>query len=122
MFPKAADKRSLVKNVYISLSASELPGWSAVAGLPSTECNWQVSGVKLFSGHRYYVEVIYSRYGQSEGPSLIQLVGKDKTELALNIYKESFSLPYKNYSDKAQMKIYGNDLPHCMCLLVLWQR
>ena len=26
MFPKAADKRSLVKNVYISLSARELDG------------------------------------------------------------------------------------------------
>ena len=40
--------------------------------------------VKLFSGHKYYVEIIYSRAGQSK------LLGKNRIELAFNLYNESF--------------------------------
>ena len=67
--------------------------------------------VKLFSVHKYYVEIIYSRGGQSEGQSLIQLAWKRPDRTGFEIIQREFFSPYKNDSDKAQM-----------CLLVHWQR
>ena len=67
--------------------------------------------VKLFSGHKYYVEIIYSRGEQSEGQSLIQLAWKRPDRTAFELIQREFFSPYKNNSDKAQIS-----------LLVHWQR
>ena len=66
--------------------------------------------VKLFSGHKYYVEIIYSRGEQSEGQSLIQLAWKRPDRTGFELIQREFFSPFKNDSDKAQM-----------CLLVHWQ-
>ena len=67
--------------------------------------------VKLFSGHKYYVEIIYSRGEQSEGQSLIQLAWKRPDRTAFELTQREFFSPYKNDNGKAQI-----------CLLVQWQR
>ena len=67
--------------------------------------------VKLFSGHKYYVEIIYSRGEQSEGQSLIQLAWKRPDRTAFELTQREFFSPYKNDNDKAQIS-----------LLVQWQR
>ena len=158
IFPKAPDKKSLVKNVNISLSASEVDGLQLL-GFPqpnvlarifsplrrmyfaevwlSSSHNWKngrkieytkpinttamgfgtvdhilpTNRVKLFSVHKYYVEITYSRGGQSEGQSLIQLAWKRPDRTGFELIQREFFSPYKNDSDKAQM-----------CLLVHWQR
>ena len=67
--------------------------------------------VKLFSGHKYYVEIIYSRGEQSEGQSLIQLAWKRPDRTVFELTQREFFSPYKNDNDKAQIS-----------LLVQWQR
>ena len=61
--------------------------------------------VKLFSVHKYYVEIIHSRGEQSEGQSLIQLAWKRPDRTAFELTQREFFSPYKNDSDKAQISL-----------------
>ena len=166
IFPKAPDKRSLVNNVNISLSANEVDGLRLLGFLQpnvtgeyffsvtsngfaevwlSSSHNWKngrkiaytkpmntsamsfgtvvhkfpTKRVKLFSGQRYYIEVIYSRGRQREGQSLIQLAWKRPDRTGFELIQRGFFSPYKNDSDKAQMKVYDDDLPDVLaCSLI----
>ena len=88
-------------------------------GFATVDHKFPTNGVKLFSGQRYYIEVIYSRGRQSEGQSLIQLAWKRPDRTGFELIQRGFFSPYKNDSDKAQMKVYDDDLPDLLaCTLV----
>ena len=74
-------------------------------GFETVDHKLPTNRVKLFSGHKYYVEIIYSRGGQSEGQSLIQLAWKRPDRTGFELIQRAFFSPYKNDSDKAQMRL-----------------
>ena len=80
-------------------------------GFGTVDHKLSTNRVKLFSGNKYYVEIIYSRGEQSEGQSLIQLAWKRPGRTAFELTQREFFSPYKNDNDKAQIS-----------LLVHWQR
>ena len=80
-------------------------------GFATVDHKFPTNSVKLFSGQRYYIEVIYSRGRQSEGQSLIQLAWKRPDRTGFELIQRGFFSPYKNDSDKAQLKVYDDDLP-----------
>ena len=64
---------------------------TTVMGFVTVDHKLPTNRVKLFSGHKYYVEIIYSRGEQSEGQSLIQLAWKRPDRTAFELTQREFS-------------------------------
>ena len=67
--------------------------------------------VILSARHEYYFEVIYVQGIQEGKEHLIQVAWKRPEKSRFEIIDRAFLSPYKNDSDKAQMKVYDEDLP-----------
>lgn len=69
------------------------------------------SPVSLFARERYYFEVLYVQDTDPEQEHLIQVAWKRRHESRFKILDGEVLVPYANDSDKAEMKVYDEELP-----------
>ena len=74
------------------------------------------SSIRLVKKQIYYIEVIYAQGAQTgfrSGPS-IEVAWKRPDKSDFEIIDNTFFSPYTNDSDKAEMKVYDDDLPDAL--------
>ena len=99
-----------VVEVWLSKSISWKDG-AKVAHYPTKPQESSKLGVKLAAHSTYYIDILYARGSENNDGAQIQLSWKRPDKNAFEVIDGQYFAPYNNDSDKAQMKVYDDDLP-----------